>query len=110
MPGNVSFLFQASPRCANLALKHYLLKPVQRIPQYQLLLTGGKILDQFCVACSVIFSSDVLSAAQNFSSTPQLISTGTVLPPAVQEKHNSLEFPSIHNKFFEVKPKSDLVT
>ncbi|XP_035521598.1 FYVE, RhoGEF and PH domain-containing protein 6-like [Morone saxatilis] len=31
--------FEAGPRCANLALKHYLLKPVQRIPQYQLLLT-----------------------------------------------------------------------
>ncbi|XP_050995897.1 FYVE, RhoGEF and PH domain-containing protein 6 [Acomys russatus] len=31
--------FQMSPRCANLALKHYLLKPVQRIPQYRLLLT-----------------------------------------------------------------------
>ncbi|XP_030587105.1 FYVE, RhoGEF and PH domain-containing protein 6-like [Archocentrus centrarchus] len=31
--------FESSPRCANLALKHYLLKPVQRIPQYQLLLT-----------------------------------------------------------------------
>ncbi|XP_051808572.1 FYVE, RhoGEF and PH domain-containing protein 6-like isoform X2 [Acanthochromis polyacanthus] len=31
--------FEATPRCANLALKHYLLKPVQRIPQYQLLLT-----------------------------------------------------------------------
>ncbi|KAK7891316.1 hypothetical protein WMY93_023279 [Mugilogobius chulae] len=31
--------FEASPSCANLALKHYLLKPVQRIPQYQLLLT-----------------------------------------------------------------------
>lgn len=30
-----------SPRCASLALKHYLLKPVQRIPQYRLLLTGG---------------------------------------------------------------------
>ncbi|XP_059968203.1 FYVE, RhoGEF and PH domain-containing protein 6 isoform X3 [Mesoplodon densirostris] len=30
---------QMSPRCANLALKHYLLKPVQRIPQYRLLLT-----------------------------------------------------------------------
>ncbi|KAM8860796.1 FYVE, RhoGEF and PH domain-containing protein 6-like [Synchiropus picturatus] len=30
--------FEASPRCANLALRHYLLKPVQRIPQYQLLL------------------------------------------------------------------------
>lgn len=33
-------LAQMSPRCASLALKHYLLKPVQRIPQYQLLLTG----------------------------------------------------------------------
>ncbi|XP_073328377.1 FYVE, RhoGEF and PH domain-containing protein 6-like [Pagrus major] len=31
--------FEANPRCANLALRHYLLKPVQRIPQYQLLLT-----------------------------------------------------------------------
>uniref|UniRef100_A0A4W5PF49 DH domain-containing protein n=1 Tax=Hucho hucho TaxID=62062 RepID=A0A4W5PF49_9TELE len=31
---------EASPCCASLALKHYLLKPVQRIPQYQLLLTG----------------------------------------------------------------------
>ncbi|XP_037622851.1 FYVE, RhoGEF and PH domain-containing protein 6-like [Sebastes umbrosus] len=31
--------FEASPRCANLALKHYLLKPVQRIPQYRMLLT-----------------------------------------------------------------------
>ncbi|XP_004844989.1 FYVE, RhoGEF and PH domain-containing protein 6 isoform X2 [Heterocephalus glaber] len=32
--------FEMSPRCASLAVKHYLLKPVQRIPQYQLLLTG----------------------------------------------------------------------
>ncbi|XP_073940247.1 FYVE, RhoGEF and PH domain-containing protein 6 isoform X2 [Castor canadensis] len=31
--------FEMSPRCANLALRHYLLKPVQRIPQYRLLLT-----------------------------------------------------------------------
>ncbi|XP_053262968.1 FYVE, RhoGEF and PH domain-containing protein 6 [Podarcis raffonei] len=31
--------FEMSSRCANLALKHYLLKPVQRIPQYRLLLT-----------------------------------------------------------------------
>ncbi|XP_069018551.1 FYVE, RhoGEF and PH domain-containing protein 6-like [Embiotoca jacksoni] len=37
--GAVVRKFEASPRCANLALKHYLLKPVQRIPQYQLLLT-----------------------------------------------------------------------
>nr|XP_003476284.2 FYVE, RhoGEF and PH domain-containing protein 6 [Cavia porcellus] len=34
-----AFYFQMSPRCANLALKHYLLKLVQRIPQYRLLLT-----------------------------------------------------------------------
>ncbi|XP_053319602.1 FYVE, RhoGEF and PH domain-containing protein 6 [Spea bombifrons] len=31
--------FEMTPRSANLALKHYLLKPVQRIPQYRLLLT-----------------------------------------------------------------------
>ncbi|XP_024138406.1 FYVE, RhoGEF and PH domain-containing protein 6 [Oryzias melastigma] len=37
--GTVVREFEKSPRCANLALKHYLLKPVQRIPQYQLLLT-----------------------------------------------------------------------
>ncbi|XP_051544329.1 FYVE, RhoGEF and PH domain-containing protein 6-like isoform X2 [Myxocyprinus asiaticus] len=36
---NVVRQFETSPRCASLALKHYLLKPVQRIPQYQLLLT-----------------------------------------------------------------------
>ncbi|XP_061533002.1 FYVE, RhoGEF and PH domain-containing protein 6-like isoform X2 [Phycodurus eques] len=36
--GAVVRQFEASPRCASLALKHYLLKPVQRIPQYQLLL------------------------------------------------------------------------
>ncbi|XP_022299385.2 uncharacterized protein LOC111108108 isoform X1 [Crassostrea virginica] len=30
--------FEKSPRCSNLALKHYMLKPIQRIPQYKLLL------------------------------------------------------------------------
>ncbi|XP_045165344.2 protein piccolo-like isoform X2 [Mercenaria mercenaria] len=30
--------FELSPRCASLALKHYMLKPIQRIPQYRLLL------------------------------------------------------------------------
>ncbi|XP_046357623.2 FYVE, RhoGEF and PH domain-containing protein 6-like isoform X4 [Haliotis rufescens] len=30
--------FEVSPRCACLALKHYMLKPIQRIPQYKLLL------------------------------------------------------------------------
>ncbi|XP_072290533.1 FYVE, RhoGEF and PH domain-containing protein 6-like [Eucyclogobius newberryi] len=37
--GAVVRTFEASPCCANLALRHYLLKPVQRIPQYQMLLT-----------------------------------------------------------------------
>ncbi|KAA0724231.1 FYVE, RhoGEF and PH domain-containing protein 6 [Triplophysa tibetana] len=32
--------FESDPRCANLAVKHYMLKPIQRIPQYQLLLTA----------------------------------------------------------------------
>lgn len=31
-------VFEASPRCQKLSLKHYMLKPVQRIPQYRLLL------------------------------------------------------------------------
>ncbi|XP_039519160.1 FYVE, RhoGEF and PH domain-containing protein 6-like isoform X2 [Pimephales promelas] len=31
--------FESNPCCANLAVKHYMLKPIQRIPQYQLLLT-----------------------------------------------------------------------
>ncbi|XP_046583050.1 LOW QUALITY PROTEIN: FYVE, RhoGEF and PH domain-containing protein 1-like, partial [Haliotis rubra] len=30
--------FEVSSRCASLALKHYMLKPIQRIPQYKLLL------------------------------------------------------------------------
>lgn len=30
--------FEASPRCKKLSLSHYMLKPVQRIPQYRLLL------------------------------------------------------------------------
>ncbi|KAK2867513.1 hypothetical protein Q8A67_025630 [Cirrhinus molitorella] len=32
--------FESQPCCANLAVKHYMLKPIQRIPQYQLLLTS----------------------------------------------------------------------
>jgi len=30
--------FESLPRCQNLKLKHYMLKPVQRLPQYRLLL------------------------------------------------------------------------
>ncbi|XP_052779804.1 uncharacterized protein LOC128217033 isoform X2 [Mya arenaria] len=30
--------FEMGPRCASLALKHYMLKPIQRIPQYKLFL------------------------------------------------------------------------
>ncbi|XP_072026421.1 uncharacterized protein [Amphiura filiformis] len=31
--------FELSERCQNLAIKHYMLKPIQRIPQYKMLLT-----------------------------------------------------------------------
>ena len=34
------YILQLSPRCASLALRHYMLKPIQRIPQYRLLLQG----------------------------------------------------------------------
>ncbi|KAG8236624.1 hypothetical protein J437_LFUL016456 [Ladona fulva] len=30
--------FEVSPRCQKLAVKHYMLKPIQRVPQYRLLL------------------------------------------------------------------------
>lgn len=36
--GRVVKEFERSPRCQKLSLKHYMLKPVQRIPQYRLLL------------------------------------------------------------------------
>ena len=36
--GKVVREFEGSPRCQKLSLKHYMLKPVQRIPQYRLLL------------------------------------------------------------------------
>jgi len=36
--GKVVKDFEGSPRCQKLSLKHYMLKPVQRIPQYRLLL------------------------------------------------------------------------
>ncbi len=42
-PSSISLspsLIQSLPCCANLAVKHYMLKPIQRIPQYQLLLTS----------------------------------------------------------------------
>ncbi|CAH1784124.1 unnamed protein product [Owenia fusiformis] len=31
--------FESSPKCAHLAINHYMLKPIQRIPQYKLLLS-----------------------------------------------------------------------
>lgn len=36
--GKVLKQFEMSDRCKNLSLKHYMLKPVQRLPQYRLLL------------------------------------------------------------------------
>lgn len=34
------YITQMTPKCASLALQHYMLKPIQRIPQYRLLLQG----------------------------------------------------------------------
>ena len=36
---NVCINFEKLPKCRNLKVKHFLLKPVQRFPQYKLLLT-----------------------------------------------------------------------
>uniref|UniRef100_A0AAZ3Q9L2 FYVE, RhoGEF and PH domain containing 6 n=1 Tax=Oncorhynchus tshawytscha TaxID=74940 RepID=A0AAZ3Q9L2_ONCTS len=71
--------FEMSPRCASLALKHYLLKPVQRIPQYQLLLTGthtytqmGGLLDmQGGAALGIVkevanHANDIMKQGDNF--------------------------------------------
>nr|XP_033809188.1 FYVE, RhoGEF and PH domain-containing protein 6 isoform X2 [Geotrypetes seraphini] len=60
--------FEMSPRCASLALKHYLLKPVQRIPQYRLLLT---------VALAVVIevanhANDIMKQGDNFQKLMQI--------------------------------------
>ena len=69
---------QTSPRCASLALKHYLLKPVQRIPQYQLLLTGtlrgqplvlGQDTRRIIPANGFAFGANVTSLSYHLSPT-----------------------------------------
>uniref|UniRef100_A0A4W6F2W8 FYVE, RhoGEF and PH domain containing 6 n=1 Tax=Lates calcarifer TaxID=8187 RepID=A0A4W6F2W8_LATCA len=60
--------FEASPRCANLALKHYLLKPVQRIPQYQLLLTAALAL----VKDVANHANDIMKQGDNFQKLIQV--------------------------------------
>ncbi|XP_075065514.1 FYVE, RhoGEF and PH domain-containing protein 6 isoform X2 [Mixophyes fleayi] len=77
--------FETSARCANLALKHYLLKPVQRIPQYRLLLTDYlKNLSQESsdysdtqAALSVVIevanhANDILKQGDNFQKLMQI--------------------------------------
>ncbi|XP_069830388.1 FYVE, RhoGEF and PH domain-containing protein 6 [Dendropsophus ebraccatus] len=77
--------FEMSPRCANLALRHYLLKPVQRIPQYRLLLTDYlKNLSQESsdyndtqAALSVVIevanhANDILKHGDNFQKLMQI--------------------------------------
>ena len=36
-----AIMLQMSSRCQSLAIKHYMLKPIQRIPQYRMLLQGN---------------------------------------------------------------------
>uniref|UniRef100_A0AAR2JEL1 FYVE, RhoGEF and PH domain containing 6 n=1 Tax=Pygocentrus nattereri TaxID=42514 RepID=A0AAR2JEL1_PYGNA len=63
--------FETSPRCASLALKHYLLKPVQRIPQYQLLLTGrGSALGVVKEVAN--HANDIMKQGDNFQKLMQV--------------------------------------
>ncbi|XP_053572866.1 FYVE, RhoGEF and PH domain-containing protein 6 [Bombina bombina] len=77
--------FEMSPRCANLALKHYLLKPVQRIPQYRLLLTdylknltdGSSDYSDTQAALSVVIevanhANDIMKQGDNFQKLMQI--------------------------------------
>uniref|UniRef100_A0A8D2MUS2 FYVE, RhoGEF and PH domain containing 6 n=1 Tax=Zonotrichia albicollis TaxID=44394 RepID=A0A8D2MUS2_ZONAL len=70
--------FEMSPRCASLALKHYLLKPVQRIPQYRLLLTGTvKLFAGFRNALAVVIevanhANDIMKQGDNFQKLMQI--------------------------------------
>ncbi|KAG7281048.1 hypothetical protein CRUP_016680 [Coryphaenoides rupestris] len=61
-------VFEASPRCANLALRHYLLKPVQRIPQYQLLLTAALVI----VKEVANHANDIMKQGDNFQKLIQV--------------------------------------
>ncbi|XP_038666853.1 FYVE, RhoGEF and PH domain-containing protein 6 isoform X2 [Scyliorhinus canicula] len=77
--------FEMSSRCANLALKHYLLKPVQRIPQYKLLLTDYvKNLSRDCAdyedtqaALAIVVevanhANDIMKQGDNFQKLMQI--------------------------------------
>ncbi|XP_041058631.1 FYVE, RhoGEF and PH domain-containing protein 6 isoform X1 [Carcharodon carcharias] len=77
--------FEMSSRCANLALKHYLLKPVQRIPQYKLLLTDYvKNLSRDCAdykdtqaALAIVIevanhANDIMKQGDNFQKLMQI--------------------------------------
>uniref|UniRef100_A0A8C4X721 FYVE, RhoGEF and PH domain containing 6 n=1 Tax=Erpetoichthys calabaricus TaxID=27687 RepID=A0A8C4X721_ERPCA len=83
--GSVVKEFEMSPRCANLALKHYLLKPVQRIPQYRLLLTdylknlveGSSDYKDTQAALSVVIevanhANDIMKQGDNFQKLMQI--------------------------------------
>uniref|UniRef100_A0A3B4BKI7 Uncharacterized protein n=1 Tax=Periophthalmus magnuspinnatus TaxID=409849 RepID=A0A3B4BKI7_9GOBI len=103
--------FEMSPRCANLALKHYLLKPVQRIPQYQLLLTGKLyfIYDSedhkdtqaaLCIVKEVAnHANDIMKQGDNFQKLMQIQYSlngqhEIVQPGRVSHQLCSLEFQS----------------
>ncbi|CAH2277743.1 FYVE, and PH domain-containing 6 [Pelobates cultripes] len=77
--------FEMSPRAANLAIKHYLLKPVQRIPQYKLLLTDylknlsedSSDYNDTQAALSVVIevanhANDILKQGDNFQKLMQI--------------------------------------
>lgn len=118
----VFYLSKASPRCANLALRHYLLKPIQRIPQYQLLFTGRVSLTAIKEAIISLpacpSESSVLchynDMLPDWASLWLLIACRAHTAPWCSEKDSLGISPSLlqsaFKKIFEVQPRSDLVT
>lgn len=105
---------QASPLCASLALKHYLLKPVQRIPQYQLLLTGtatekeAKRLFHVRKSESAWLQRERQLGSSGPVQTPCRPLVSKQIPKTLRNS-SSASLTGRYNEVFEVQPKSDLV-
>lgn len=101
---------QASPLCASLALKHYLLKPVQRIPQYQLLLTGTATEKETKHLFHVRKSESAW--LQRAPVARYRLTVAPWCPKEFRKHFGTPRLPSLtgrYNEVFEVQPKSDLV-
>ncbi|TSK13134.1 Nuclear receptor subfamily 2 group C member 1 [Bagarius yarrelli] len=91
--------FETSPRCASLALKHYLLKPVQRIPQYRLLLTAALEV----VKEVANHANDIMKQGDNFQKLMQvqcsLNGHHEIVQPGREAYQNELNIESVERSF-----------